>query len=70
MKSKLYMREYIGFESTLDRLTYVIVELRLVPMEFWGRVSRAFSKLGYTCKTIKAQTIRIQSKKRLCVGVK
>ncbi|KAK2356786.1 hypothetical protein QL285_094111 [Trifolium repens] len=39
-----------SFRSTLDRLTYVNVELRPVPMEFRGRISRAFMKLGLTCR--------------------
>ena len=49
------MMEYLGYKSTLDRLTYVIVELRLVPMEFRGRFPRVFTKLRYTCIDIKAQ---------------
>jgi hypothetical protein len=69
MISILCIREYLGYMSTLDRLTYVIVELRSVPMEFRGRIPRAFTKLGYTCRAIKAWAIRIHLKKRLCAGL-
>ena len=63
------MREYLGYTSTLDRLTYVIVEFRSVPIEFRDRIPRAFIKLGYTCRTIKARAIRIHLKKMLCAGL-
>lgn len=63
------MREYFGYKSTLDRLTYAIVELRPVLIELRGRIPKAFTKLGYTCMTIKAHTIRIYLKKRLCVSL-
>ena len=63
------MREYLCYMSTLDRLTYVIVELRLILMELRGRIPRAFTKPGYTCRAIKAQAIRIHLKKRLYAGL-
>jgi hypothetical protein len=63
------MREYLGYRSTLDRLAFVIMELGSVPMEFRGRIPRAFTKLGYTCRAIKAWAIRIHLKKRLCAGL-
>ena len=63
------MREYLGYRSTLDRLTFVIVELGSVPMELRGRIPRAFTKPGYTCRAIKAQAIRIHLKKRLCASL-
>lgn len=63
------MGEYLGYMSTLDRLTYVIVKLRSISMEFRGRFPRAFTKPGYTCMSIKARAIRIHIKKRLCVGL-
>lgn len=59
------MREYLGF----TRITYVIVELRPFPVEFRGRVPKAFTKMGYTCKAIKARPIRVHLKKSLCVGL-
>lgn len=62
------MREYLGYLNTLDRLTYVIVELRLVPIEFRGKIPIAFTKSGYTCRAIKTLTIKIHLKKRLCAG--
>ena len=62
------MREYLGYMSTLDRLTYVIVELRPVPMEFRGRIPRAFTKPGYTCRAIKARAIRIHLKEKVVCG--
>lgn len=55
------MREYLGYVSTLDRFTYVIMEIRSVP--------RAFTKSGYTCKNIKIHAIRIHLKKRLRAGL-
>src|SRR3954466_879959 len=69
MRSILCMTEYLGYRSTLDRLTYVIVELRPVPMEFRGKIPRAFTKPGYTCMAIKARAIRIHLKKRLCASL-
>ena len=69
MRSILYVREYLGYKSTLDRLTYVIVELRPIRMEFRGKIPRAFTKPGYTCRAIKARAIRIHLKKRLCAGL-
>lgn len=69
MRSILYMREYLGYMSTLDKLTYVIVELRSVPKEFRGIIPKAFTKSGYTCRAIQAQTIRIHLMKRLCAGL-
>lgn len=63
------MREYLGYMSTLDRLTYVILELMSVPMKFRGRISKSFTKLGYTCRVIKTWDIRIDLKKRLCGGL-
>lgn len=55
--------------STLDRLTYVIVELRSVPMEFQDIIPRAFTQSGYTCMTIKARVIRLHLKKMLCASL-
>ena len=69
MRFILWVREYLDYRSTLDRLTYVIVELRSVPMELRGKIPRAFTKPGYTCRAIKARAIRIHLKKRLCAGL-
>ena len=63
------MREYLDYKSTLDRLTFMIVGLGPVPMEFRGRIPRAFVTLGSTCKTIKARAIRIHLKQKLCAGL-
>lgn len=63
------MREYLGYKSTLYRLTYVVVELRSVPIEFRGKIPRAFTKLGYTYRAFKARSIRIHLKKRLCASL-
>ena len=63
------MREYLGYMSTLDRPTFVIVKLGSVPMELRDRIPRAFTKPGYTCKAIKARAIRIHIKKRLCADL-
>lgn len=60
---------YLGYKSTFDRLIYVIVELRSVPIEFRGRISKAFTKTGYMCMFIKARAIRIHLKKMLCAGL-
>ncbi|GAU39727.1 hypothetical protein TSUD_144940 [Trifolium subterraneum] len=56
--------------SSLDRLTYMNVELRPVPMEFRGRIPRAFMKLGLTCRAIKARAIKKHLKERLCAGLR
>lgn len=69
MRFILCMREYLGYKSTFDKLTFVIVELGPIPMELQGRIPRAFTKLGYTCRAIKARAIRILLKKRLCAGL-
>lgn len=63
------MREYLGYMSNLDRLTYVIVELRSVSMEFRGKIPRAVTKPGYTCMTTKVRIIRIHLKKMLSAGL-
>lgn len=71
------MRDYLGYKSTLDRLTYVIVEHRPVLMEFRGKIPKAFTKLGYMCMAIKARAIRIHLKIKavnklgyMCMAVK
>lgn len=63
------MKEYLGYPSTLDRLTYVIVELKSVSMEFRAWIPRVFTKQGYTCRDIKIWAIRIHLKKSLCAGL-
>lgn len=35
-----------SYMSTLDGLTYVNVEVGPLPMEFWGKISRAFTIMG------------------------
>lgn len=62
------MREYLDYRSTLDRLTLVIVELGSVPMELRGKIPRAFTKPGYTCRAIKARAIRIHLKEKVVCG--
>ena len=42
-----------SYRSTIDKLTYVNVEVRPLPMEFWGKFSRAFNILGYKCMVVK-----------------
>lgn len=44
-----------SYMSTLDRLTYVIVEFSLIHIKFLGKIRRTFTKLWYTCMVIKAR---------------
>ena len=59
-----------SFRSTLDRLTYMNVELRPVPMEFQGKIPRAFMKPGLTCRAIKARAIKKHLVERSCAGLR
>ena len=70
MKSILCIRGVPHFRGTLDRLTYMNVELRPVPMEFRGRIPRAFMKPGYTCRAIKARATKKHLMERLCAGLR
>lgn len=69
MRSIIFIKEYVGYTITPDRLIYMIVELMSVPMEFRGRIPRAFTKPRYTCRDIKARSIRIHLKKSVCAGL-
>ena len=43
----------LSYKSTLDGLTYMNVEVRPLPMKIWGKLSRAFTILGYNCMVVK-----------------
>jgi hypothetical protein len=54
--------------TSLTRLTYMNVELMLVPMEFRGKIPRAFVKLGLTCGALNPGLLRYILRKS-CVSV-
>ena len=57
----------MSYKSTLDGLTYVNVEVRPLHMKFWGKFSRTFTILGYTCMTVRHR-LSNYTLVGLCVG--
>ena len=57
----------LSYRSTLDGLNYVNVEVRPLPMKFWGKFSRAFNILVYTCMDVK-HGLSNYTLVELCVG--
>ena len=59
-----------SYRSTLDRLTYVNVEVWPLPMKiFWAKFTRAFTILGYTCMAVKYELFELYLGKVVCVMI-
>ena len=56
-----------NYMSTLDRLTFVNVEVGAASYGILGKIPRAFTKSGLTCRAFNAWVFENTPKKRLCV---
>ena len=62
-----------SYRSTLDRLTFVDVEVRVTSYGILGKFSRGPTKLGYMCKALKKNHLELHSNNTVCgmlLGVK
>ena len=56
----------LSYSSTFDKFTFVDVEVRVASYGILDKFSRASTKLGYACKTLKHDHLELHSNNTLC----